>query len=249
MLQLLKKTTYPLRYPLYYIFFPLSLLYMCLVSLFSLYILRAKKHYWVSRHAIKLISLSNLLFRDISYKIHLDEGASLPLQNRIIIANHQSFWETAYVTVLGEPCSPVLKKELIQIPLFSALMATQKPIAIDRSLKLKALRKVISESKERLRDGINILIFPEGTRKQQLDLEAFSKSAAKIAVETGNQIVPMLHNSGSCFLSSFRTKPGRVDLHIGASITPTKDIDETHALILEWFRAKLHPSCINRGSL
>ena len=239
MLHLLRKLTYPLRYPLYFIFFPLSIFYMCLVSILSLYIVRAKNHYWVSRHSIKLISLSNLLFRDISYKIHLDAQASLPVKNTIIIANHQSLWEAAYLTVLGEPCSPVLKKELIEIPLFSALMATQKPIAIDRSLKFKALKKVISESKQRLRDGINILIFPEGTRKKKIDLEAFSKSAAKIAVETQSQIVPMLHNSGNYFLSSFRTKPGRIDLYIGASITPTEDIDETHGLILEWFRNKI----------
>src|SRR5690606_40547463 len=58
----------------------------------------------------------------------------------------------------------ILKKELLRIPFFGWGLATTRPIAIDRSNPVQALKDVKKKGLARLQQGNNLLIFPEGTR-------------------------------------------------------------------------------------
>ena len=51
----------------------------------------------------------------------------------VIVANHQSTWETFFIPQHFSPLSPVLKKELLYIPFYGRSVLKLEPIVIDRS--------------------------------------------------------------------------------------------------------------------
>ena len=68
---------------------------------------------------------------------------NLPNTPAVILANHQSSWETILFYKLVFPVSPILKKELTKIPFWGWSMRLLKPIAIDRSRPRGAGRSVL----------------------------------------------------------------------------------------------------------
>src|SRR5690606_11061607 len=80
----------------------------------------------------------------------------------VVMSKHQSTWETMFLQFYFGPVSTILKKELLRIPFFGWGLATLRPIAIDRKNPIQALKDVKIKGLERLRQGNNILVFPEG---------------------------------------------------------------------------------------
>lgn len=114
----------------------------------------------------------------------------------VLVANHQSEWETYLLQVLMAPVSTVLKKELLSVPFFGWGLRMVQPIAIDRSQRTNALKQIISQGKERIEDGRSVLIFPEGTRIAPNKTQAFNKGAAMLATSAKAPILPVVHNAG-----------------------------------------------------
>ena len=66
---------------------------------------------------------------------------NIPTDPSVILANHQSTWETILFYKLIYPVSPILKRELLNIPFWGWALRLQKPIAIDRSKPREAGKK------------------------------------------------------------------------------------------------------------
>jgi 1-acyl-sn-glycerol-3-phosphate acyltransferase len=77
----------------------------------------------------------------------------------VILSNHQSTWETFFLSAYFSPLSQVLKRELLYVPFFGWAMAMLRPIAIDRDNPKAALRQVASQGDELLKQGTWVLIF------------------------------------------------------------------------------------------
>ena len=103
-------------------------------------------------------------------------------QTYIVMCNHQSAWETFFLQTLFSPLSTVLKEELMRIPLFGRALRFLKPIAINRSQRFKAFKQLISQGKDRLKEGISVLIFPEGTFFSKAMGDAMGDIRAEIAL-------------------------------------------------------------------
>jgi 1-acyl-sn-glycerol-3-phosphate acyltransferase len=69
----------------------------------------------------------------------------------------------------------VLKRELLYVPFFGWAMAMLRPIAIDRDNPKGALKQVAKKGDELLKDGVWVLIFPEGTRVPYGTIGKFSR--------------------------------------------------------------------------
>lgn len=137
----------------------------------------------------------------------------------VIIANHQSTWETIFLYGLLEPVVPILKKELLDIPFWGWALRLQKPIAIDRSRPREATRSLLSQGRDRLHNGMSVLVFPEGTRAAPGTIGRFSRSGAQLGSTTGAPLVPMLHDAGHCWpAGSWVKKPGLIRVMIGEPI-------------------------------
>jgi 1-acyl-sn-glycerol-3-phosphate acyltransferase len=149
----------------------------------------------------------------------------------IVLSNHQSAWETIAFRYLLPPQTSLFKQSLLWIPFWGWAMATLKPIAIDRNNKHAALRKLISHGTEALKQGLWIVVFPEGTRMPVSKMGEFSAGGAMLAQKSGYPVIPIAHDAGKCWPRySFLKYPGTIKIKIGAPIASkgrkTSDINK-----------------------
>lgn len=143
----------------------------------------------------------------------------LPSRPYVVVAKHQSEWETFFLQLPFAPVCTILKKELIEMPVFGWGLATVKPIAIDRSAKREALKQIVDDGCSRLAEGISVLIFPEGTRTEIGKVGRYARGGADLAHKAGVPLVPVAHNAGECWPGKrFIKYPGLVTVVIGEAI-------------------------------
>ena len=153
----------------------------------------------------------------------------LPARPAVILAKHQSAWETLAFQCILPPQVHVLKRELLWIPFFGWGLALMSPIAIDRSRGLAALRRMARKGKERLEQGFWVIVFPEGTRVAPGERRRYQQGGAWLAAYAHAPVVPVAHNAGRVWpRNSFRKYPGLVTVRIGPAIDsagrPAEDI-------------------------
>ncbi|MDF1628433.1 MAG: lysophospholipid acyltransferase family protein [Alcanivoracaceae bacterium] len=174
----------------------------------------------------------------VSIEVHGAEN--IPKNQAVVImANHQSQWETFYLQILSSPQATILKKELLWVPFFGWALALLKPIAIDRKKASQALKTILRVGKQRLDSGISVVIYPEGTRQQPGSLGRFNGGGASLAVSAQAPIVPVVHNSGDCWPArSLWRFPGTITVVIGAPISVTdKTVAQVKQEYVDWISA------------
>jgi len=151
---------------------------------------------------------------------HVEGMENLPKQSCIIVSNHQSAWETiALAGLITLPKVWVLKRELIFIPIFGWVIIHFKPIAIDRKSGRKAVRQVIEQGTQRLKEGLSVIIFPEGTRVAPGQSKRYGIGAAMLAERSGYPLVPIAHNAGVFWKRRGIMKyPGVIQVRVGPVI-------------------------------
>jgi len=165
----------------------------------------------------------------------------LPKGPAIILAKHQSAWETIAFQKIFPIQTWVLKRELLLIPFFGWGLALMKPIAIDRGAGRKAVTQVIEQGQARLKEGIWIVVFPEGTRMAPGTTRRYGIGGAALAAESGYPVVPVAHNAGSFWpRRGFLKKPGTIHVVIGPVIhTHGKSAEEINKQAEEWIEGKM----------
>jgi len=144
---------------------------------------------------------------------------NLPEETAVFLANHQSSWETILFYGLIFPNSPILKKELLRIPFWGWSMWLQDPIAIDRSKPREAVKSLLTQGVDRIKNGKSVIVFPEGSRSPAGLIKRFSRGGAKLAIAAGVPIVPISHNAGDCWPPrEFIKRPGFIRVTIGEAI-------------------------------
>lgn len=166
---------------------------------------------------------------------------NIPAEPCIILAKHQSAWETLAFQQIFPPQVWVLKRELLRVPFFGWGLAMLSPIAIDRSLRRAALQQLVEQGVERLAAGFCIVIFPEGTRIAPGQRGKYRPGGARLAVQTGTTVIPVAHNAGSCWgRNAFLKRPGLITVSIGAPIQPDGIDAETLAKRVEdWIEGEM----------
>ena len=165
----------------------------------------------------------------------------LPSQPAIILAKHQSAWETLAFQVIFPPQVLVLKRELLWIPFFGWGLALMSPISIDRRKGTSALKRMLAQGRERLSQGFWIAIFPEGTRVAPGTRGEYRVGGAWLAVKTGALVVPVAHNAGLFWRrNAFIKRPGTVTVLIGEPISPDGLTPEAlNAQVEEWIESRM----------
>ena len=161
---------------------------------------------------------------------------NIPRHNAIILSKHQSAWETFSLQVMFPYQTTILKKELLRVPFFGWALALLEPIAIDRKQPGHAGQQIISQGKQRLKDGRWILIFPEGTRTPPGTQRRFTRGGATLAATSGYPVLPIAHNAGDYWpRRGFIKYPGTIKLIIGPLVTTKdKDADTINAEVKAW---------------
>ena len=135
----------------------------------------------------------------------------LPQGACIVACKHQSVWETfALFMVLPDP-TYVLKRELMQLPLFGWLATKARMIPINRGSHAKALTGMLAAARQEAARGRQIVIFPEGTRRLPGAKPHYLPGAAFLYADLGLPCVPIALNSGLFWpRHSWLRRPGTV---------------------------------------
>ncbi len=166
---------------------------------------------------------------------------NLPAEPRIILCKHQSAWETLALQQVFPAQAWVLKRELLWIPFFGWALALTNPIAIKRSDGKGALKQLLKQGKERLKQGFHVVIFPEGTRIPYGQRGKYKIGGAMLACASATPVIPVAHNAGRLWgRNAFLKRPGTIIMSIGAPIeTKGRKADEVNAEVEHWIENEI----------
>lgn len=175
----------------------------------------------------------------------------IPDQPGVVLANHQSTWETFFLQQVFSPQTQLIKKELLYVPFFGWAFALARPIAIDRSNARDSLKQLSRIGGQRLAEGIWILVFPEGTRVLPDQPAKFSRGGAALACANMAPVVPVAHNAGEFWPKlGWGKRPGTVTVMIGPAIYPNgpdpRSIVEVNRQAEGWVNQALETIRANR---
>jgi 1-acyl-sn-glycerol-3-phosphate acyltransferase len=140
----------------------------------------------------------------------------------IYVANHESQMDiTVVVRAVTLPLFFVAKKELAKVPVLGWYISAMDMIFIDRKDREKAMESM-RKATERIKAGLNVITFPEGTRTKTGELMVFKKGSFIIAKEGGVGVIPIAIKGTRAVLPSggYLLKPGKVVVKIGRAIHP-----------------------------
>ena len=163
----------------------------------------------------------------------------------LYVGNHRSMFDI----VLNYARCPgltgfVAKKELEKVPLLSTWMRYLYCLFLDRD-NIKEGLKTILTAIDHVKNGISIMIFPEGTRNKnesELELLPFHEGSFKIATKGGCPIIPVaISNSSALFEDHFpKIKPVPVIIEYGAPIYPKELSREEQKFLGRHVQEQIH---------
>lgn len=129
----------------------------------------------------------------------------------LIAAKHQGMLDViAPFAFLDDACF-VMKKELMPLPFFGWFAWKTKMIAVDRAAHAKALKAMVRQTRARLAEGRQLLIFPEGTRTTPGEPADYKPGVAAIYRDVDAPCWPVATNSGVHWPAhGFKRYPGTV---------------------------------------
>ena len=140
-----------------------------------------------------------VIYRICGVKLTIIGQENVPKDTPVLyIGNHRSYFDI----VLSYSRCPlrtgyIAKKEMARYPLLSNWMRYLHCLFLDRK-DIKQGLKTILTAIEKVKSGISICIFPEGTRNanaDELELLPFHEGSFKIASKSGCAIIPMAMNN------------------------------------------------------
>ena len=113
-----------------------------------------------------------------------------PRRPYVVVANHESFVDILLISHVPMEMKWISKSDFFKYPLVGWGMQLAKDIKLDRE-DAKSGVKVLQEARDRLDKKVSVMIFPEGTRSRDGELQEFKTGAARIAIQAGVPILPI----------------------------------------------------------
>ena len=166
----------------------------------------------------------------------------IPDEVGVILMKHSSTYETIAQFELFPWQCLVLKREFDLVTVLR-LGAGRLAPDCDRPARRTTRRwsRSSRQGKQRLAEGLWVMIFPEGTRMAPGETRRYGVSGALLAREAGCLIVPVAHNAGDFWpRRSFRIWPGTVRFCIGPPINPAgREPREINTEVQTWIETKV----------
>lgn len=162
-----------------------------------------------------------------------------PTQSYVYMSNHQSNFDIpVLLAYLPVQFRWLAKTELFKIPIFGRAMRGAGYVKIDR-FNQKSAFESIKEAAGKMKSGVSIMIFPEGTRSRDGNIRPFKKGGFIMALDAGVPIVPVVLKGTWTIMdkSSLRINTGDVFLNIQAPIATTGYTRENKDDLTESVRA------------
>ena len=165
----------------------------------------------------------------------------VPREPVIVMAKHQSAWETIFLEARFPDQCWIVKRELLWLPFVGWGLMALRCIAIDRSSGTTAREQVVQQGAQRLKEGLWVTIFPEGTRVAPGKRGRYGIGGALLATRTGAPILPIAHNAGEFWPRyAVRKRAGCVKVVIGPLIrTEGRDPVTVNNEVQEWIEGQM----------
>jgi 1-acyl-sn-glycerol-3-phosphate acyltransferase len=85
----------------------------------------------------------------------------------------------------------VIKRSLVDYPVFGNVVKTRDPVVVDRVNPRDDLKVVMEEGARRIQQGRSLIIFPQHTRTVEFDQKQFNSIGIKLAKKTGATVIPV----------------------------------------------------------
>lgn len=166
---------------------------------------------------------------------------NLPDTPHVALWKHSSAWETFAQFLIGPPKVIVLKRELMLIPFFGWGLWQLRSIAVHRGAGASAVNQVVHKGTARLREGLSLLVFPEGTRVAAGETRRYGVSGALLASRAGCVVVPVAHDAGYLWpRRGLLKRPGTITVVIGPPIAAGgRDPREINDEVQAWIEATI----------
>jgi len=166
--------------------------------------------------------------------IEVQGREKIPAGGALVASKHQSLWETfALVTLFDDPTF-ILKRELMWIPFFGWYTWKADCIPVNRKAGSLALVQMTAKAKEEAREGRQIIIFPEGTRRPPGAPPAYKYGVAHLYQSLEFPCIPVALNSGLYWpRRKFIRRPGTIRVEILDPIPPGMPREEFFKLLQE----------------
>jgi 1-acyl-sn-glycerol-3-phosphate acyltransferase len=150
-----------------------------------------------------------------------------PSRSYIFMSNHVSNLDPpVFVPNIPGRCSVLLKKEVMRVPIFGRILKMAEMVPVDRSNRDAAIESVRA-AEEVLGRGLNMVIFPEGTRSTDGRLLPFKKGPFHMAMEAGVAVIPVtLLGTAECWpKSTWKIRGGKTQVIFHPPIEPAAFTD------------------------
>lgn len=159
--------------------------------------------------------LANGVKVEIEGMEHLETGTPY-----VFMSNHQGGYDIlALLAVLPGQLIWLVKKELFSIPFFGRAMALAGYISLDRE-GTRQTAEAMNKAARNIRDGMSVVIFPEGSRSPDGFIQPFRKGGFTLAIKAGVPIVPLAISGTRDIMAkeSWAVHPGRIQILIDPPI-------------------------------
>ncbi|OED36687.1 hypothetical protein AB833_26420 [Chromatiales bacterium (ex Bugula neritina AB1)] len=152
-------------------------------------------------------------------RCNTDGLANIPDTPCIVMSKHQSTWETYYLPTVLPRSVYVAKKSLLWIPIVGWALLVLRFIMIDRKSGHTAVSQMVTQADERMKQGMSVIIFPEGTRVPLQAPPNYRIGGAVVAEQTQRDVLPVALNTGEFWPRlGFIKWPGEITVSFGPVI-------------------------------
>ena len=153
---------------------------------------------WMMRSMALWATVVMVLMRMISgIRVEIRGREHLPTGAALVAAKHQCMFDTIGPLAVFPDACYVMKRELLRIPFYGWYCRRAGMIEVDREGQAQALRKLITDARDRLTSPRQLVIFPEGTRMPPGTKADYQPGVAGLYRDLGLPCTPMATNSGA----------------------------------------------------
>jgi 1-acyl-sn-glycerol-3-phosphate acyltransferase len=113
-----------------------------------------------------------------------------PNKTYVVVANHQSLGDIVIIYQIHMYFKWVAKEELLKVPFVGGLLWVNDHVLVSRE-DLGSIKETFRKAAARLRSGVSMLFFPEGTRSETDEMGEFKNGAFKLAIREAKPILPV----------------------------------------------------------
>lgn len=209
-----------------------SFLTLLMIFALPIFLLPWKWVWWVPRTWART---SLWLLRVLAgVKFELRGLENKPHDGVLIASKHQSTWETFVLLAIAERPAYLAKRQLFFIPFFGWYLSRFRQISVDRTRGSSALKALIPQARDAIKDNRDVVIFPEGTRRTPGAPPSYKFGVTALYRILKVPVVPVALNAGVFWpRRTFLRYPGTIVMEILPPIEPGLPDEEFKATLIE----------------